>query len=157
MEWQQAGGIVGRVDAGMVKDCQNSGGILAKGTTARSIAGGIVGIVIGTGQVEECYNIGKVESYQTEYGVDVAGGIAGANQSILKYSYSNAQIEGECVGGILGQNYDLDTVMIEKCYYSGELTKGIGTEESDVVGKTEKVSDNLLTFDAFLSWIGGKK
>ena len=120
--------------------------------------------------LENSYNSGTVEVGNTVNKIDFAGGIVvlTAEDSIIKYSYNKGEIKAadeDVLGNIVGQRMTGST--IENCYYYTESeTKGIGSESDnmetknpveDIVGVTEKVEDNIETYEEFLTWIEGKK
>ena len=153
---QQVGGIIGRMNEGTLKTSSNVGYILSKSETGIGVSGGIVGANM-KGNIEKVYNNGKVEAKDYP-GTDEVGGIIGrnANTSIIKLSYNKGELIGEGYkGGIIGNK---SNGTIEKCYYYSDIiTKGIGNQDNDVSGETEKVEDNIETYEEFLTWIEGKK
>ena len=134
------------------------------------MAGGIAIQIVGT--LENAYNSGTVEVENLNNKIGIAGGIVAATAKgqdyIIKYSYNKGEIIGtdkDILGNIVGQRMTGST--IENCYYYTESeTKGIGSESDDMetknpvedtIGVTEKVEDNIETYEEFLTWIEGKK
>ena len=161
-------GIVVQIQ-GNIKKASNTGKVYAKGSEdVQAIAGGIAMQIVGT--LENAYNSGIVEVGNTDNKIDFAGGIVALtpDDSIIKYSYNKGKIKGadeDILGNIVGQRMTGST--IENCYYYTESeTKGIGSESDDMetknpvedtIGVTEKVEDNIETYEEFLTWIEGKK
>lgn len=151
---QLVGGILGLMNAGTIRNCSNRGYILSKSEGIIGISGGIVGGNM-KGIIEKVYNEGKVEA--VHYGNDGVGGIVGMNRDVstISYSYNKGEIIGEgIIGGIIGYK---SKGTVEKCYYfSNTLTKGIGNQDTDTAGETDKVEDNINSFEEFLTWIESK-
>ena len=83
------GGIVGKMNNGLISSSKNFGNIYGG-----KLTGGIVGEVIGGATVSQCYNAGPVQtwgsgtySYYSGEGTYV-GGIAGASRGTIEYCYS---------------------------------------------------------------------
>lgn len=93
-------GIVGNLGSGTVSRCVNKATVEGRNQT-----GGVIGRINGTGNVESCYNRGKVSSP--------------TNSSAY-------------VGGIVGQ-LDSSNANIEKCYSVAEIT-GISSNIHSIVG-----------------------
>ena len=156
---------------GEIKNVSNTGKVYAKGSEAiPAMAGGIAIQIVGT--LENAYNSGTVEVENLNNKIGIAGGIVAATAKgqdyIIKYSYNKGEIIGtdkDILGNIVGQRMTGST--IENCYYYTESeTKGIGSESDDMetknpvedtIGVTEKVEDNIETYEEFLTWIEGKK
>ena len=163
-------GIVVQIQ-GNIKKASNTGKVYAKGSEAiPAMAGGIAIQIVGT--LENAYNSGTVEVENLNNKIGIAGGIVAATAKgqdyIIKYSYNKGEIIGtdkDILGNIVGQRMTGST--IENCYYYTESeTKGIGSESDDMetknpvedtIGVTEKVEDNIETYEEFLTWIEGKK
>ena len=152
-------GAIAGVSKGTIENCTNLANVKAVTIKGRQSSGIYPGGIAGAnnkGVIENVYNEGKVEA--VHYGKDAVGGIVGMNRDIatINYSYNKGELIGEGYkGGIIG-NKSKGTV--EKCYYYSDIiTKGIGNQENDVPGVTEKVEDNIETYEEFLTWIEGKK
>ena len=139
---QLVGGILGFMNAGTIRNCSNRGYILSKSEGIIGISGGIVGINM-KGIIEKVYNEGKVEA------------VLNRDVSTISYSYNKGEIIGEgIIGGIIGYK---SKGTVEKCYYfSNTLTKGVGNQDTDTAGETDKVEDNINSFEEFLTWIESK-
>ena len=118
------GGIVG-TNSGVISQCINKANVYVKNTTEYSsssyphnMVGGIVG-TCGSGSLENCYNSGKIEGYNSAN--NLVGGLLGRTYAMtVTNSYNRGQIIGTCsyssnnnkVRGLVGENF----------YTSGELT-----------------------------------
>ena len=171
----RVGSFIG-IKKGTIKNCINGAKVIAyvdKNEKKGFYAGGIVGfnqagdiegldtiggIVGGNyGSIESAYNSGKINSVDSMN--TIMGGIVGINESendVVKYSYNKGIITGGgSVGGIIGENL---VGTVEECfYYSDTLTKGVGSQDTDVAGETDKVDDNINSYEEFLTWIETKK
>ena len=153
---EQNYGVVGGITAvsdGKIKNVSNTGDIYI--IEGDACAGGIVGGNYGS--IESAYNSGKINSVDSMN--SFMGGIVGINESendVVKYSYNKGIITGGgSVGGIIGENL---VGTVEECfYYSDTLTKGVGSQDTDVAGETDKVDDNINSYEEFLTWIETKK
>ena len=169
---QQAGGIVGVMNDGLVTDCVNKGNVKSCSIGGRGITGGIVGWQGNNGKkggkVEKCYNIGKISSGNyNEATQEATGGIIGllSGEGIVEYCYSSCEFENEeAVGEIVGQWNTSSTASVNNCYYTNDIIKGIGskgtdntkiTTQDDESGITEKV-DTISSFDNFKKWLTNK-
>lgn len=93
--------------------------------------GGVVGY--NTGHIIACSSSGNVS------GISGIGGIAGSNSSDANITacYSLTNINGENnLGGVLGEN---EAGFITSCYWSGNLTSGVGNGS----GSATKVEGNV--------------
>ncbi len=118
------GGICGNSNAGITRNCINTGNISA----SVSFAGGICGQNFGFTMIgiEACYNTGDVS------GPERVGGITGQNEDYITSSYNTGKVSsaGQYVGGVCGRNHSV----IENCYWlqhSEGPAYGIGTVVTD--------------------------
>lgn len=126
------GGIVGALyEEGKVENCYNLGEI----SGAKYSAGGIVGLNQGD-SINKCYNLGVVK------GDSQVGGIAGANYSEVKDSYSiiGGKSDSGSFGAIAGSNNNLGK--ISNCYYSEDMP-AIGEGNGEVTNVKKLNSQNM--------------
>lgn len=95
------GGIVGKMDGGVVKVCVNAGAIFSE-----TIGGGIVGSVT-SGQISNCLNTGAIEVWREERGTaGTAGGIAAHSNGTVEKCLNTANViskgSSAIAGGIIG-------------------------------------------------------
>lgn len=156
-ECQNAGGIIGNMTNGTVEGCNNLNRVEVGVKNGPGIAGGIVAWQ-QNGVVQKCFNIGNVVNKNNNLtNSDILGGISGyIIKGTIKYSYSQTNFEGgKTKGGVIGYVNTSYTQTIGNCFYSGELTRGIGNKATDVAGKTDKIEE-LTDFDIFKQWITNK-
>ena len=116
--WDCGGGIVGKLNGGIVEFCANHGAVGGGADSER--IGGIVGEMTGTGVIVGCYNDGKIFSTNDDY----IGGICGkvANDWIVICCINEGRVYGDDqIGGICGEGRPI------KC-----LNMGIVTGDSEV-------------------------
>ncbi len=97
------GGIVGYSD-GSIKKCTNIGNVIGHGWSIGGIAGQNNASEDSEGLIEQCANLGRIES-----GVDgvYIGGVVGDNFCMIKGCYNLGEVIGNTyVGGITGDNGD---------------------------------------------------
>lgn len=109
------GGLIGTVasDAtATLTNCSNGGSV-----TTDDIAGGLVGSVIGTLIVEQCYNYGRVSSTSS-----ISGGLVGSvtGTVTINYSYNSGYIAGVTAGGLVGSSTGA-TINFDEVYNAGYL------------------------------------
>lgn len=135
------GGIAGRLDNGVIRNCTNFTSV----TAGNDRVGGIVGFTFN-GKIESCYNYGNVS------GNLWVGGIAGETRGsvIISNCYakctttakSNWENWGGCNGGIVGYSAD-GTLSINSCGFEGELKysqEGSQTRQGAIVGYAGNVA-----------------
>ena len=118
LNWDCAGGIIGKLNGGIVEYCANHGTVGGGGDSER--IGGIVGEMTGSGVVLGCYNDGKIFSTNDDY----IGGICGkvAQDWIVICCINDGRVYGDDqVGGICGEGRPI------KC-----LNMGVVTGDSEV-------------------------
>lgn len=125
------GGIIGRTKSGGdVKKSYNVGFISAETKFGNVFVGGIVGATHGN--VEDCYNTGKICSKVSNSGFapSIAGGIVGYGRSgaTANKCYNIGFIEADYAGGITGYN---DGITHKNAYYINETANGVGEGNSD--------------------------
>ena len=124
------GGIVGSVVNGLVSGCEHKGTVNGSGETV-GYMGGIVGNVVGMGQIVECKNSGELTaSYDSSSFIKAyVGGVVGVfstktvSDGIALRCYNTGSINaGEGYGaGIVGQIYDCRSYVMY-CYNTGKIT-----------------------------------
>jgi uncharacterized repeat protein (TIGR02543 family) len=104
-----SGGICGENRDGSILQCSSTGT-----ATADSIVGGIAGYNSTNGFVNQCYSLSVVHSNK-----DWAGGLIGANSSVLRNSFHVGTVEGKSkVGGVVGESDGT----VEYSYHAGGIT-----------------------------------
>lgn len=163
------GGIVGRLGYGTISQSYNLGTI--KG--AQNI-GGIAGDINGI--IENCYNIGNVESSATWVGgitgvifersgnyvancynlgtvsgTHNIGGVVGDSRGLVTNCYNLGEVIGDyTVGGVVSYNYP-DLGSTSNCYYGGDCSNIGGINGSNVSDQAEYLS-TLATRARTQSW-----
>ncbi|MEG0829305.1 MAG: type II secretion system protein [Anaerovoracaceae bacterium] len=130
-----AGGIVGDMVKGEIKYSVNSGWAYGK-----LHSGGIAGT--NGGNIDMCYNAGKVQNQIGEVG-GLAAKQTGGN---ITSSYNTGDIEGKCGGGIVGQ---FIKGKVSDCYSIG-LVSTIDGRERTSGGFGEYTEANKISNCAFL-------
>ena len=121
------GGIVGEMQNANVENCYNEGKIKVNGDDCGHV-GGIVGGMHYKASIYRCYNKGNIEVSATTSALYV-GGITGIayttsmdNLPTISQCYNLGNVtrtgNGECIGGIVGQN----TGLLENCYNGGNIS-----------------------------------
>lgn len=140
-----AGGIVGNMSGGTVKNCINTGKVNAPKLYNPALdqvgCGGVVGRIYG-GQIADCINIGEVNV--ADYGN--AGGIVGytnGDSITVRSCYSIGTVTAENnlkAGGICG-TIKSDSPTFENCYYSDSLgLKAVGSGEGTINNTAPKAA-----------------
>ena len=110
------GGLVGSGDTIAINRCYNTGFIQAN-SGLQTIAGGIVGDIIGT--VSNVYNLGKVS------GTQQIGGIIGyANNTSLHRAYNAGRVSGTSAYGMVGS---ISGTFTSSCLNFDTVTTGLST------------------------------
>ena len=117
---QQAGGLIGRVDAGTITGCSATG----ESKVDTYYAGGLIGFA-GDVTVKNCSATGNAISLSGNY--SRAGGLIGqleGNATIEKcHATGNIEGMGHMGGGLIGViGKEETTVNISKCYATGNVT-----------------------------------
>ena len=125
------GGVVGDNNYGTISNCYNTGSVSGSGSDSDSgnYVGGVVGYNIGLPEkVQDCYNTGTVSG---RYAV---GGVVGYNSCTISNCYNTGSVSGSgnCVGGVVGDNYGLQE-KVQDCYNTGSVS-GSGNYVGGVVG-----------------------
>ena len=157
-----AGGIVGCIRSGYVRQCyRDDEGIVSAGANHIRV-GGVFGSLdyYGDGSVTDCYSIGDVSAISDADTVNI-GGVGGVCGSDLKNCYSIGKISGAKenagelaadIGGVIGYT---ERGTISDCFYSvddnpdlnaiGENDdNGCNVNESTVLGLTDAEFTELL-------------
>lgn len=144
----QLGGISGISTNSQIYSCYNTGTIINE-ENSESVynIGGIVGYCGNISTIKYCYNLGIVKNETTR---DSVGGIVGRlvsadSETILKiencYNYSNIEPNGNCTGGICGQQYSYCSII--NCFVSNK--KMVTGKSSNIANKLEGTSANNYT------------
>ena len=142
-----AGGIVGYVTNGSVKNCTNNGEIKTKTESAAHGVGGIVGEMTASSDygIQTCTNTGEITAAGDTSGGNI-GGILGLQYSGQGFSITDCHNSGEIslsgskqcqVGGIAGGGINGTT--IEQCSNTGAITvtaSGQNGSAGGIAGKT---------------------
>ena len=150
----QAGGIAGQIGTeceGNIRNCYNEGTIISD----NEVAGGIVGWTSATGTsgtIENNYNKGTVK------GATQVGGIIGRNAGtfVVMKCYNKGKVEGNTIiGSVIGEQLTGND-NLSKLYYLNTLNIG-GVNGQDIVDKNILgVSDDINSYEEFLTWIESK-
>lgn len=109
-----AGGVVGYLEKGIVKNCSNSGAVGGTSVVAGGVAGGSGNMSAGT--IQNCWNTGNIT---VNGSWSYAGGIVGDNycsSSKVENCYNTGNIQGySCYAGVAASN----SGVIENCYSAG--------------------------------------
>ena len=149
----EVGGIAGQIGTeceANIRNCYNEGEIVAN----TDIAGGIVGWISETGTsgtIENNYNKGIVK------GGNRAGGIIGRNVEafVVTKCYNKGTVEGTTnVGSVIGEQTGGND-NLSKLYYLSTLNIG-GVNGEDITDKVIGVSDDINSYNDFLTWIESK-
>lgn len=120
------GGIVG-VQNGLVNKCYNLGNVVGANQTFGLSVGGIAGINLSAGKVQNSFNLGQVAGNNYQW----IGGIVGQNHGEIKNVFSQGDVSGAYyVGGVAGQNGGGEIV----CAYSSGKVTGYNSFVGAVVG-----------------------
>jgi len=109
------GGIAGQNYCADIKNSNNAGIVTGTGGNIGSL-GGVAG-ENNFSTIEKCSNTGRVS------GLDLTGGVAGANynHSTILDSYNTGAVTGDYrIGGVVGKNYNIATV--SDCYNTGAVS-----------------------------------
>ena len=118
---QDIGGVTGFIIGSRIEKCANTGTIQVAG----SFTGGIVGRVLSTNAIVNCYNTGFIN------GKNGSGGIMGAaygngNPSSIENCYNIGAINGTSnIGGLIGEMGNQPTCT-NSYYLTGTATRDIG-------------------------------
>ncbi len=113
------GGVVGKMQGGVIDSCGHYGTIIAQG----NYVGGIAGMMSDESEAKNCLNAGTVCESMTG---DCVGGIVGTltNSSSISTSFNSGIVTGRNhVGGIVGK-VESGQWKVEDCYNTG-IVKGI--------------------------------
>ena len=155
------GGIVGKVQAGMIENCSFSGSVtggytggIAGGLNGNNVtisgcanlaavtgttAGGILGYWKNTAAIRDCYNTGSVT------GSAKAGGIVGQlNKGTIENCYSIGDIGGKASqkGGI----FAFSSATVKNCYYT--------LPEAETLGGTAAAAAHITSPDGLADKLG---
>lgn len=136
------GGIVGKMNNGLISSSKNFGNIYGG-----KLTGGIVGEVIGGATVSQCYNAGPVQtwgsgtySYYNGEGTYV-GGIAGASRGTIEYCYSIGTVTDSSGKGFAGGIAAATEGNINYCYSVATISSSVGTGVGNLLGHSNNVVD----------------
>lgn len=150
---QQAGGLIGRMEAGTLSGCSATGEI----KTEAYYCGGLVGYA-GYVVVKNCYATGNVASLGGNY--SRVGGLIGqieGNATIEKcHATGNVEGQGHMAGGLIGVIGETEgyTVSISKCYATGTVTlphgdSGNWSHAGGLLGTITSVGTDVIISDCY--------
>lgn len=150
---QQAGGLIGRVDAGTITGCSATGEIKAEAY----YVGGLVGYA-GNVTVKGCSAAGNVASLGGNY--SRAGGLIGQieGNATLEGCHATGNVEGQghMAGGLVGIIGETEgyTVSISKCYATGSVTlphgeSGNWSHAGGLLGTISSLNTELSISDCY--------
>lgn len=150
---QQAGGLIGRVDAGTLTGCSATG----NATAEAYYIGGLVGYA-GNVTVKGCSATGDVSSLGGNY--SRAGGLIGqieGNATLEKcHATGNVEGQGHMAGGLVGIIGETEgyTVSISKCYATGSVTlphgeSGNWSHAGGLLGTISSLNTELSISDCY--------
>lgn len=139
-EFFNTGIVAGCNDTGIVENCHTINTSSVKGYKDYSYVGGIVGINKGT--ITNCTNAAQVEVTNENSKV---GGITGYNDKVVSFCINSGSVRGsKCVGGIVGEQYGGEGVIVIACGNTGSVSGG--TLVGGIVGL------NNIFSNAIASW-----
>jgi len=154
------GGIVGRSTnptAAMIKWCSNRGNINLNGVNATNGTGGIIGSLLGNTEVQECFNLGVINTFTNTGGITGFMNLSGNNSSI-KNCYNKGTIfyatrTAVNNGGIAGNLTNNWGATIECCYNAGGTYLPTTTADrySGIASANTIPSSNLSSFSG-VAW-----
>ena len=104
---------------------------------------GIAGINYDT--IKNCYNTSGVGRNSSVYGLaDSAGGISGFCYGTIENCYNVGELEGSCVGGIVGKSSNANII---NCYYLDNVLRPVG----DVDGQNGKMTSEQMKDLSFVA------
>ena len=112
------GGVVGKMDDGIIDGCEHLGTIIAEG----NYIGGIAGLCVKGARITNSFNAGTVGETKID---DYLGGIVGSlsDSSSVSACFNSGLVTGRYfVGGLIGQLSDAS--LFSDCYNTG-VVKGI--------------------------------
>jgi len=143
-------GIVGVTGgAYTISNCENSGTI----TSSSTYLGGIAGSCNGGITINQSMNSGNINGSQR-----YTGGIAGYvyTNSNVQNCYNKGVVTGTTdVGEVIGYAYTGAGYTLNKLYYltNNRGLKAIGNIADDSTQKIMEVTNNLTSYDDFITWI----
>lgn len=151
----QVGGIAGQIGMDYeanIRNCYNEGEVI--GASESNAVGGIVGWTSETGTsgtIENNYNKGTIRG-----GFQI-GGIIGRNAAtfVVTKCYNKGTVEGTTnIGSVIGEQSNGND-NLSKLYYLNTLSLG-GVNGEDITDKVVGVSDDINSYEDFLTWIESK-
>ena len=112
------GGVVGKMDNGLIDGCEHLGTIIAEG----NYIGGIAGLCVKGVLINGCFNAGTVCETKSD---DYVGGIVGSltDSSSVSACFNSGLVMGRYfVGGLIG--HQSEACHFTDCYHTG-IVKGI--------------------------------
>ena len=140
------GGVVGKMQDGVIDSCGHYGTIIAQG----NFVGGIVGMMSDESEVKNCLNAGIVCESMTG---DCVGGIVGTltNSSSISTSFNSGIVTGRNhVGGIVGK-VESGQWKVEDCYNTG-IVKGIA-QVGGMVGFLDFTQGGSFAYGYSAGWV----
>lgn len=120
------GGVVGKMDNGIIDGCEHLGTIIAEG----NYIGGIAGLCVKGSRINGCFNAGTVCETKSD---DYVGGIVGSltDSSNVSACFNSGLVMGRYfVGGLIG--HLSEACHFTDCYHTG-IVKGI-SQVGGIVG-----------------------
>ena len=131
------GGIAGGSDSSSIQACSSSATV-----SGTNFAGGIAGYS-SSGSIQAC------SSSATVNGSDGAGGIVGLLDlsGMMLSCYATGKVTGIAnVGAVAGRNNNRST--ITACFWSGDATTSVGSEDNGATSTVFKVGENGITWQS---------
>lgn len=119
-------GLFGVVENGIVKNLGVENALI---TSTQYRNGVIVGYLIGTGRIENCFSTGQINGYARNGGIvgDTSGGTV-----INCYSHASVNSSDYATGGIVGDGSS--SIYIENCYSTGLITSDSNSSIGGLIG-----------------------
>ena len=174
------GGICGFAENAQILGCHNTGSIIqtqfSDSTAGASYIGGICGLMVDSGKIDRCYNLGNITaptmSGQQQQYVQIGGLVAGAFGDLSAEKYmiiSNVYNTGTltnatlCGGGIVSETqvtkiynaYNSGNIVDISGIYSGAITGSISGDLSNIYSLGEIKASGTLTVYSVAENING--
>lgn len=157
---QDVGGIVAQLPSGSVIEsisgCYNTGKITATNVNA----GGIVGYTGTNFKIQDCYNLGDVNSERDSQSGGIIGGIGSIDgiEGTVENCYNVGEITraSNLSGAIIGYKPSSIVTNVKNCYYiASKASEGI-SGSADIAGQTDSITESEIKNSTFIARIGSK-
>lgn len=150
-------GTVASSNTGKVTNCTSEVSVIAGDNMATLLAGGIIGMYVGSGEVSRCFYNGAIESDAI---INFVGGIIGWQSGVISECGNNGDITVQGwvnAGGIAGYAYkgilsETGQAKIINCYNTGTITV---EDYSSIYPEAASVYEQLLLDEGETHYAGG--